>query len=251
MMPGSFDYRLSGEFAVAGRPVNAPRQTVSVAVPLTIMTHQVSSADYDRCVAQGACEKRGGRDHGRADMPAVGVSWQDATAYAQWFSRETGQSWRLPTDAEWAYAAGSRFADDSIVADDGADSFAKRWLAKYDQESDRGAASKTIRPFGSFGANEHGLLDMSGNVWEWTSTCYSRQALGEKGQAGERTVNCGVRVVEGQHRAYVTDFIRDARAGGCAVGIPPANLGFRLVREDLGKLDGLVARLRARVQRSA
>jgi hypothetical protein len=45
-----------------------------------------------------------------------------------------------------------------------------------------------------------------------------------------RTENCGVRVVEGQHRTYVTDFIRDALAGGCAVGTPPANLGFRLVR---------------------
>ncbi len=39
-------------------------------------------------------------------------------------------------------------------------------------------------------------------------------------------------VVEGEHRAYVTDFIRDARAGGCAVGKPPSNLGFRLVRDD-------------------
>jgi hypothetical protein len=46
-----------------------------------------------------------------------------------------------------------------------------------------------------------------------------------------RTENCGVRVVEGEHRTYVTDFIRDARAGGCAVGAPPANLGFRLVRD--------------------
>jgi hypothetical protein len=38
--------------------------------------------------------------------------------------------------------------------------------------------------------------------------------------------------VEGQHRTYVTDFIRDARAGGCAVGTPPSNLGFRLVRQN-------------------
>ena len=44
-------------------------------------------------------------------------------------------------------------------------------------------------------------------------------------------VNCGVRVVEGRHRTYVTDFVRDAHAGGCAVGTPPANLGFRLVRD--------------------
>ena len=43
--------------------------------------------------------------------------------------------------------------------------------------------------------------------------------------------NCGVRVVEGRHRAYVTDFVRDARGGGCAAGVPPTYLGFRLVRE--------------------
>jgi hypothetical protein len=44
--------------------------------------------------------------------------------------------------------------------------------------------------------------------------------------------NCGVRVVEGAHRTYMTDFIRDPRSGGCAAGVPPANLGFRLVVED-------------------
>ena len=48
------------------------------------------------------------------------------------------------------------------------------------------------------------------------------------------TENCGVRVVEGRHRTYVSDFIRDARGGGCAVGAPPSNLGFRLVREGAG-----------------
>jgi hypothetical protein len=44
--------------------------------------------------------------------------------------------------------------------------------------------------------------------------------------------NCGVRVVQGAHRTYMTDFIRDPRTGGCAAGVPPANLGFRLVVED-------------------
>ena len=44
-------------------------------------------------------------------------------------------------------------------------------------------------------------------------------------------INCGVRVVQGAHRTYMTDFIRDPRTGGCAAGVPPANLGFRLVVE--------------------
>jgi len=58
-----------------------------------------------------------------------------------------------------------------------------------------------------------------------------RHVLDDVGNVVSKSPNCGVRVVEGQHRAYVTDFIRDAKAGGCAVGVPPDNLGFRLVRE--------------------
>jgi formylglycine-generating enzyme required for sulfatase activity len=70
---------------------------------------------------------------------------------------------------------------------------------------------------------------MAGNVWEWTNTCFLHQILGSAG-AGASIVNCGVRVVEGRHRTYMIDFIRDPRAGGCSVSKPPSNLGFRLVR---------------------
>ena len=54
-----------------------------------------------------------------------------------------------------------------------------------------------------------------------------------------------MRVVEGSHRSYATDFIRDPRVGGCSVGTPPANLGFRLIREDQGVLAELGAKLMA------
>ena len=246
---GSFQYRVAGDFALEGRPVNAPRHDYRVAQSLTFMKTQVSAAEYDRCVADKACERRFGKEQGRADLPVVGVSWQDATSYAKWLSLKTGMKWRLPSDAEWAYAAGSRFKDDAVVADDGADGFSKRWIAKYDQESYRQASTdKTPKPFGTFGENERGLTDLAGNVWEWTDTCFMRQALDQAGQpTGTRTVNCGVRVVEGEHRSYVTDFIRDARAGGCAVGIPPANLGFRLVRDDTNSFRVWLGSLRARV----
>ena len=46
------------------------------------------------------------------------------------------------------------------------------------------------------------------------------------------TDNCGVHVLEGLHRAYMSNFIRDGKSGGCAVGTPPEHLGFRLVRDD-------------------
>src|SRR5438046_3149172 len=56
--------------------------------------------------------------------------------------------------------------------------------------------------------------DLAGNVWEWSDTCFARIEVGDGGKQVVKTMNCGVRVVEGRHRTYVTDFIRDARAGG-------------------------------------
>src|SRR5262249_36339292 len=169
-----------------------------------------------------------------ADRPAVQVSWQDASAYATWLSRETGVHFRLPTDEEWAYAAAERFSDDTaaqseLLADPG-----RRALARYESETSRSdAIAQEPQPFGTFGANANGLLDIAGNVWEWTDSCLRRSALDAGGgPRGATTVNCGVRVVEGRHRTYMTDFIRDARAGGCTAGTPPSNLGFRLVRDD-------------------
>ena len=120
----------------------------------------------------------------------------------------------------------------------------RRSLARYERESNlkESEIDSAPKPLGTFGANEHGLLDVAGNVWEWTNTCFVRTALDEAGKAAAKpTVNCGVRVVEGQHRTYVTDFIRDARAGGCAAGVPPSNLGFRLVREPKSFLPRIAA----------
>ncbi len=155
------------------------------------------------------------------------------SAYAAWLSHETGASWRLPTDEEWAYAAASLFNDDALPESfDGSDP-GRRALALYDRDANRGdAIGKSLRPIGGFGANENGLLDVAGNVWEWTDTCFTRNALNAQNKVGTTIVNCGVRVVEGRHRTYMTDFIRDPRVGGCAIGKPPANLGFRLVRDD-------------------
>jgi formylglycine-generating enzyme required for sulfatase activity len=228
-------YRAAGEFTRDGRPVNAPLVNSHFPSGLVVMKTQVSVADYDRCVREGACRAADGRAGRSSDFPVVGVSWEDAGAYARWFSRKSAQKWRLPTDEEWAFFAAERFNDDAIPTGKG--DFSERWLAKYDAEASRDvAAERIVRPIGTFGVNQVGLTDLAGNVWEWTDTCFIRQKIDANGlAAGAPTENCGVRVVEGRHRAYVTNFIRDARAGGCAVGVPPSNLGFRLVRN--GEVD--------------
>jgi len=230
--PRAFAYRMAGDFSQAGRPVDAPLVAVTRTSVLHIMKQQVTAAEYDRCVAEARCMARSPLEGFDPNLPAVQVSWQDATAYATWLSTKTGETWRLPTDEEWVFAAGSRFHDDALSVATSRDP-SVLWLARYEKESEQETLDQRPRPTGAFGANEYGLLDLSGNVWEWTNTCFVRQSLDAKGRpASASTANCGVRVVEGEHRTFVTDFIRDARGGGCAVGKPPSNLGFRLVRED-------------------
>jgi len=228
--PGAMTYRAAGDFSRAGLPANAPVATVRIDRGLAIMKRQVSAVEYQSCADAGACLPLAG-SLTAPDRPVVGVSWRDADAYATWLSGATGARFRLPTDVEWAFAAGSRFRDDALPDSD-ATNPARRWLARYAAQSEQTRPIEPEpQPIGTFGANEHGVLDLAGNVWEWTDSCFVRAAIEASGDVRATLVNCGVRVVEGAHRVYVSDFIRDARAGGCAVGPPPSNLGFRLVRD--------------------
>jgi formylglycine-generating enzyme required for sulfatase activity len=234
--PKEFSYRANGEFTQAGRPVLAPMGMAEVAHGLAIMTRQVTAAEYGRCVEAGACP-RTERDAGAADRPAVKVNWYDAQAYAAWLSRETGQHFRLPTDEEWSYAAADRVTDNAIVKQNNP---GQRAVASYEFEANlTGDLERELRPIGSFGANENGLLDLAGNVWEWTDTCFDRHALDAEGRTLQATSYCGIRIAEGRHRAYMLDFVRDSRNGGCSVGTPPTNLGFRLVRSEDDPWHGL------------
>jgi formylglycine-generating enzyme required for sulfatase activity len=227
--PSAFTYRMAGDFSRGGRPVDGPRVTENLPRQLTLMKRQVSVAEYRRCIEAGGCPKINLAE-ARADTPVVGVSWHDAAAYAAWMTRTTGLIYRLPTDQEWSFAAAESARDEPVALVDPSDP-AQAWIARYEAEAAR--AGKIVlgpQPAGSFGQNSNGLVDVGGNVWEWTGTCFVRANL--DGGAPEVTnINCGVRVVQGAHRTYMTDFIRDPRTGGCAAGVPPANLGFRLVVE--------------------
>ncbi|RLP27093.1 SUMF1/EgtB/PvdO family nonheme iron enzyme [Mesorhizobium sp. YM1C-6-2] len=241
------DFPLPGEFLADGRPAAAPTTREDVAA-FRITKHQVSLADYQRCAAAGACAAADARaTHG--DVPVTGVNWTDAQAYARWYSEVTDGKWRLPTALEAAAAAGERFGGESFAA--GADdpgNPAVRWIRRYREEAAaKRPADPEPKPRGHYGPNSFGVEDFGGNVWEWTSTCYSRVTLTAEGGVESAVENCGVHVLEGRHRAYMSNFVRDGKSGGCAVGTPPENLGFRLVRDDGGlpAIAALKARLRS------
>ena len=179
------------------------------------------------------------------NFPVTGVSHIDAEAYAAWLSAQTGATWRLPTDTEWAFAAGERFRGDIEGGAGDPNNPAQRWLAQYRTEASLGRKpDPEPRVQGAFGINSKGLADVAGNVWEWTSTCYLHATIAADGTSIVSSIdNCGVHVVEGFHRTYMSNFIRDGKSGGCAVGTPPDNLGFRLVRERLNVVRAALRRL--------
>lgn len=229
--PGSQDYRLPGQYAIGTRDVDAPLLSYQHEHALIVMKYQVTQDDYASCVADKICtgtvRKQG------EDLPQTFISFNDAQHYGEWLSERTDMHWRLPSDAEWARAAGSKFYDDALGIGAETGDPSDRWIAAYQANIEqRSAADPVVQPKGKFGENEYGVADLSGNVWEWTTSCFENSSLAQDGQTvTASSENCGVRVAEGQHRAYVVDFVRDARSGGCGVGIPPDFLGFRLVRD--------------------
>src|SRR5690606_36159181 len=147
---GSFTHMQPGEFLQDSRPAAAPRVPVRIRRPLEIMKYQVGLDDYARCVAAGACKRADAR--GGSEVPVTGVSYRDALAYAKWYSEATGEDWRLPTDEEWAFAAGSRFRGDIEPVEVDTANPARGWLSSYQREVDLARKpNPEPKPAGSFG----------------------------------------------------------------------------------------------------
>lgn len=231
--PRTFRYRADGEHFKGSNVIDPPMIEVTESRPLTIMKYQVTAADYDACVAEGACNRRAAGATPDANLPVTGVNFDDARAYAGWLSARTGEVWTLPTDRQLAFAAGNDFPDDAFGIDPDNKNPALRWLAEYRRDAaEKKERDPAPRPLGSFGVNEFGVADFGGNVSEWTTTCHRRVQMDQTGSVDRIEPVCGIYVTVGNHRSPMSSFVRDPKGGGCAVGTPPANLGFRLVRDD-------------------
>ena len=163
-----------------------------------LMETEVTFAMWDACVNAGGCSHRPEDEGwGRGNRPVINVSYEDITQqFIPWLNRTTGQTFRLPSEAEWEYAAraGSttKYSWGNIIDCN---------KASYSRRSDGGECSDS---FGtvvvkSFSPNAYSLYDMHGNVWEWTADCWSENYNGAptngsawtKGDCRRRMVRSG------------------------------------------------------------
>jgi formylglycine-generating enzyme required for sulfatase activity len=129
---------------------------------------EVTQREYQACVDAGVCTAPQSTGPRGDDLPVVGVSWLDAQQYVDWLRMRTGEDYRLPSEAEWEYAA--RAGSSAAYAWGETPGRARASCLDCGSAFDGHGPA----PVGSFAPNAFGVRDMTGNVWEWTGDCWYR-----------------------------------------------------------------------------
>ncbi len=241
-----------------GRDGDERRHRVTLTRGFQIATTEVTQGQFGEFVAetghQTEAEKRGyswvwsgtewekregatWRDSGGRDHPVVHVSWDDAQAFCRWLSQRSGKTIRLPTEAEWEYAARAATSTATYAGDldirGNCDAPELEAIAWYCGNSDGKS-----HPVGQKRANDWGLHDTLGSVWEWTEDAADWDA--EKSQVvtdtydGDMTDPLSIRgarrVARGGSWRYFARYCRAADRDAAPPGYRNGDLGFRLVR---------------------
>jgi formylglycine-generating enzyme required for sulfatase activity len=208
------------------RSSEGPVTRVSMRRGFAIGRYPVTFGEWDQCVREGACKHRpNDRGWGRGTGPVFYVSWNDTQEFLAWLNGKTGKAYRLPSEAEWEYAAR---AGTRTPYPWGIDVGRKMANCRgcTDEPSDR------TTPVGSFPPNRFNLFDMHGNVWQWVADCWNASyaaapADGSPWLSGE----CGKAVVRGGAWGLAPEDARSARRDGDNKDLRSGRRGFRVARD--------------------
>ncbi|MCP5085797.1 MAG: formylglycine-generating enzyme family protein [Rhodobacteraceae bacterium] len=208
-----------------------PQHRVRIEKPFGISKYAVTFEEYDAFVKATQRDKPDDEGWGRGRRPAINVSWEDAAAYIKWLCEQTGKHYRLPSEAEWEYAAraGTKtpFHTGEQISTAQANFNGNHTYNGSAQGEHRG---KTLE-VGSFPANTFGLHDVHGNVWEWVHDCWHENYEGapEDGAAWQ-SGDCTWRVLRGGSWGLEPGGLRSAYRNGDRPTDRSSNWGFRLAR---------------------
>ena len=204
------------------QPVEMPVHQVTIGAPFALSVHEVTFEDYDRFTYPNEVDDRG---WGRGRRPVINVSWNDAQDYVAWLSSQTGAEYRLPSEAEWEYAARAGTTTQYSWGNE----IGVNRANCYDcgsQWDDRQTA-----PAGSFRPNGFGLYDMHGNVYEWVEDCVNVRYQGAPSDGSAWLQgNCSVRVYRGGAWGVLPRILRAACRYGLSTDYRYFNVGFRVAR---------------------
>ena len=200
----------------------SPVRDVTIAVPFALSVHELTFEDYDRSTYPNKVHDSG---WGRGRRPVINVSWDDAQEYVAWLSAQTGAEYRLPTEAEWEYAARggttTNYSWGNVIGVNRAncDGCGSQW------------DDSQPAPVGSFAPNRFGLYDMHGNVWEWLEDCESESYVRapSDGSAWLRG-DCSKRVFRGGSWNDPPDALRAEVRIMYSTGLRATSVGFRVAR---------------------
>ena len=206
-----------------------PVHEVHIARRFAMSRYEITFDQYDDFAKATGRDLPDDEGWGRGRQPVIHVSWNDAVAYAKWLFQQTGKHYRLPTEAEWEYAA--RAGTETVY-----------WWGNEVQQGSancRGCGSrwdgKQAAPVGSFKSNQFGLYDTAGNVAERVQDCWHENYEGAptEGSAWEEKNggDCGRRVIRGGAWVKAHDLARSSHRFSNRPTRSSRALGFRLVRE--------------------
>jgi len=236
-----------------GKSKHEPIHNVSIK-PFLLSKYEITVEQWYSCIALGGCRellatglkkdyKKNkiylsvdrlksyhywlNKNMGNSNKPMVNISWDDTQQYIAWLNKKTNKHYRLPSEAEWEYAARAGISSASTGyqyafrnCDDCGN---KSWVENYIFET---------LPVGWFSANYFGLHDLNGNVREWTQDCWQEDYFNApKDGSAVLLKNCTKRVARGSSEHREDSYISSIKRSGYSHAIQLRSLGFRLAHD--------------------
>ena len=207
-----------------------PVHEVQIRRLFAIGRYEITFDQYDAFAKATGRELPDDEGFGRDRRPVIRVSWNEAVDYANWLSQQTGERYRLPTEAEWEYAARAGTETAYWWGDEMQSGMANCTACGSPEDK------RQTMPVGSFKPNPFGLYDTAGNVREWVQDCWHENYQGAPSDGSawghENNGNCNGRVNRGGSlRGSSKLNIRSSSRDHYRVAARPYWVGFRLVRE--------------------
>jgi formylglycine-generating enzyme required for sulfatase activity len=218
-----------GDFVMGSNtadPSERPAHRVSIPRPFAIGKYEVTNEQWNACVAGGGCPPLAGAESAPKDAPARDLSWDDALRYLAWLSKTSGKTYRLPTEAEWEYAARGGTATRYWWGDQMRTGNANCMGCGEPWQQDAPVA------VGSFAANPYGVHDVNGSVWEWVGDCWHSSYVGAPSDGSAwGAPNCRVRVIRGGSWREGADYMLSSTRFKYGASVRQSQNGFRVARD--------------------